>query len=126
MVYVSDPAAVPVCLISYKTADETHTKKKVNTDFSRRVAPLARRHETYVFVGLATPAILPIHRKPRSAQTPPNALLRSRIIELESHLRLSGDGPDTDEAPDDLEEEETAVCQNRVPDLGLGLETSGG
>jgi hypothetical protein len=31
-----------------------------------------------------------------------------------------------DETPDDLEEQQTTICEYRVPDLGLGLEPSVG
>jgi hypothetical protein len=50
---------------------------------------------TYVFVGLATPPILGVHGKAGRAQTTPDGLLGRRVVELERHLRLGGDWPDS-------------------------------
>jgi hypothetical protein len=50
---------------------------------------------TYVFVGLATPSILGVHGKTGRAQTTPDGLLGRGVVELERHLRLSGDWPDS-------------------------------
>lgn len=50
---------------------------------------------TYVFVGLAAPPILGVHGKTGRAQTTPDGLLGRRVVELERHLRLSGDWPDS-------------------------------
>jgi hypothetical protein len=50
---------------------------------------------TYVFVGLATPPILGVHGKTGRAQTTPDGLLGRRVVELERHLRLRRDWPDS-------------------------------
>jgi hypothetical protein len=50
---------------------------------------------TYVFVGLATPPILGVDGKTGRAQTTPDGLFGRRVVELEGHLRLGGDWPDS-------------------------------
>lgn len=56
---------------------------------------LSLRTGTHVFVGLTTPPILGVHSKTGRAQTTPDGLLGRRVVELERHLRLSGDWPDS-------------------------------
>lgn len=72
-------------------------------------------------VGFASPSILADLELCRIDRFP-NGLLGLGVVDLEGHLMLSRDEHDAQVGINELTHEERAVVEDRVPDLGLGLE----
>ena len=74
-------------------------------------------------IGLARASVCLVNREARSVDGSPDGFSRFGIVQLERKLRLSWDHPDTDTAPDNLSKQKRAIGENRIPGLGLGLES---